>query len=239
MAAIWKDSCLVSKPPSAANIGTATESPGRTRNFWRFLHKPSGYRPICKKSSLLCADAFGPAHLGCGPDANCSRGVKAELAKILEPYRIGKLAAPVLSDAARQWPDVEPGAVRLRLERSDGSVFGIFTVAELRKAFKPCTKTVTHQCSTSGNVNTKEWTGVRVSELLPRMGNRPPTYETLVTFVGMDGFGYSMFWSRAMKDDVILAYSQDGEQLDAERGGPLRLVKDGQHAKWIETIIVE
>ncbi|OLQ15635.1 hypothetical protein AK812_SmicGene113 [Symbiodinium microadriaticum] len=93
--------------------------------------------------------------VGCGPDANCSRGVKAP---------------PVLSDAARQWPDVEPGAVRLRLERPDGSLFGIFTVAELRKAFKPCTKTVTHQCSTSGNVNTKEWTGVRVSELLPRMG---------------------------------------------------------------------
>eukprot|EP00439_Symbiodinium_sp_Y106_P024341 s1235_g2.t5 len=66
----------------------------------------------------------------CGPDANCSRGVKAELAKILEPYRIGKLAAPVLSDAARQWPDVEPGAVRLRLERSDGSVFGKFKASE-------------------------------------------------------------------------------------------------------------
>ena len=27
---------------------------------------------------FLGRDAFGPAHLGCGPDANCSKSVKAE-----------------------------------------------------------------------------------------------------------------------------------------------------------------
>ena len=27
---------------------------------------------------FLGRDAFGPAHLGCGPDANCSKGIKAE-----------------------------------------------------------------------------------------------------------------------------------------------------------------
>ncbi len=55
----------------------------------------------------------------------------------------------------------------------------------------------------------------------------------------MDGFGYSVFRSRAVRDDVILAYERGGTPLDTESGGPLRLVKDGQHAKWVETVILE
>lgn len=39
---------------------------------------------------FLGRDAFGPAHMGCGPDANCSKGIKAEY--------LGKfqMAGPVL-----------------------------------------------------------------------------------------------------------------------------------------------
>jgi len=184
---------------------------------------------------FLGRDAFGPAHLGCGPDANCSKGIKAELGKILAPYRIGRFQAAAPSLAAQMWPDVEAKMLQLRLEDADGTLLQVFTVDELQK-YPKTTKTVTHKCTTSGNVNAQEWTGVRMSELLPK---RSRDYDPLVTFVGMDGFGYSMFLSRALMEDVILAYQQNGEALTTETGGPLRLVKDGQHAKWVEKVIIE
>lgn len=188
---------------------------------------------------FLGRDAFGPAHVGCGPDANCSAGVKAELTKLLEPYKLGRFQAAAPTVAAELWPDVAPGMLRLRLEGADGELVQVFTVEELKK-YEKRTRKVTHKCTTSGNLNQQEWTGVWFGELLPpehRVKRCP--YDPLVTFVGMDGFGYSMFLSRALQEDVILAYEQNGEALTTETGGPVRLVKDGQHAKWLETIILE
>lgn len=148
---------------------------------------------------FLGRDAFGPAHLGCGPDANCSRGVKVELAKMLEPYRIGRFQAAEPSPAAGRWPDVEAASAQLRLEWADGSLIQVLTMEDLQK-FKKRTKTVTHKCTTSGNVNSQEWSGVPVKDLLPE---RPAsTWDPLVTFIGMDGFGYSIFLSRASMEDA-------------------------------------
>ena len=116
----------------------------------------------------------------------------------MEPYRIGQFQEAEPSAAAKMWPDVELSSVQLRLEWADGKLIRILNMEELQK-FEKRTKTVTHTCSTSGNVKSQEWTGVLVSDLLPK---RPESgWDPLVTFVGMDGFGYSMFWSRASKED--------------------------------------
>ncbi|CAL1143006.1 unnamed protein product [Cladocopium goreaui] len=170
---------------------------------------------------FLGRDAFGPAHLGCGPDANCSAGMKAGLTKLLEPYKLGRFQAAAPSPAAELWPE-EGGLLRLRLEGADGQLLQVFTVDELKK-YEKSTRKVTHKCTTSGNLNQQEWTGVWIGELLPKH-RVERSYDPLVTFVGMDGFGYSMFLSRALKEDVILAYEQNGEALTTETGGPVRLV---------------
>jgi len=186
---------------------------------------------------FLGQDAFGPSHMGCGPDANCSRTVRAELERILTPYRIGQLKPEPPSDAAQKWPNCDVGSAVLRVELVDGSCLRTVTIGELRSSYTCVERSVTHRCSASGRETTQQWAGIRVRDLL--VSTRRREWDPLVTFVGMDGFGYSMLESRAWEDDVILAYEQNGEPLDTEHGGPLRLVKHGQHAKWIETLIVE
>merc|ERR1712019_141304 len=109
----------------------------------------------------------------------------------------------------------------------------MLSCAELQTLYPKVMKVVTHKCTSTGNTNVQEWAGVRISDLLPLEDSSTVPWDPLVTFVGMDGFGYSLFRSRALQEDVILAYEQSGVALDVEQGGPLRLVKDGQHAKWV------
>eukprot|EP00435_Cladocopium_sp_Y103_P031034 s978_g7.t2 len=182
---------------------------------------------------FLGRDAFGPAHLGHFGDC----GSFVLLSKLLAPYKLGRFQAAPPSAAAQLWPDVDGATLRLRLERADGRLLQVFTVDELKK-YEKRTREVTHKCTTSGNLklghesgggdflltkgNQQEWTGVWVGELLPKNHRvERGTYDPLVTFVGMDGFGYSMFLSRTLKEDVILAYEQNGEALTTETGGPV------------------
>lgn len=168
----------------------------------------------------------------------CSnKDVRAAVEHVLQPYRIGKLEPAPLSEAAQAWPDVDPSTLQLSVERADGKPVGVATIVELRRKYPVSERRVTHVCSNSGQENTQCWVGVRVCDLLPE--NNSLSWDPLVTFVGMDGFGYSMFRSRAEEDDVLLAYERDGKSLETEQGGPLRLVKNGQHAKWVERVIIE
>lgn len=217
--AVYDITTYIARHPVCADIAWAERVGGR-----RFEH-------------FLGRDAFGPAHLNCGPDACCSRTVRKVLEQVLEPYRIGRLEPLLLSPAAQAWPEVSLADVELRIERPDGSCVRSLRGKELR-TLPSAVQEVTHKCTSTGTLTTRRWMGVRVRDLLPvEPGVRP--WDPLVTFVGMDGFGYSVLLSRAVEDDVILAYEQEGEELNSEQGGPLRLVKNGQHAKWVETIVLE
>jgi len=174
--------------------------------------------------------------------------VRSAVEQVLQPYQIGKLEPPPLSHAAQSWPDVDPVTLELSFERADGTCLSVSRLSELRSMYPPSERVVTHVCSKTGRTNTQRWVGVRILDLLPHADglrlkgpdlDQNPTWDPLITFVGMDGFGYSIFRSRAEEDDVLLAYERDGVPLDTEQGGPLRLVKNGQHAKWVERLIIE
>ena len=58
----------------------------------------------------------------------------ARLAKLLQPYKLGRLQAATPSAAAELWPDVEGGLLRLRLEAADGE---LLQVMDGHGAFNP------------------------------------------------------------------------------------------------------
>lgn len=152
-------------------------------------------------------------------------------------------------------PVVDADAYRLSLPSRD------FSLAEL-KALPSKTLRVTLECAgngragfrprypsmpwTQGGVGTAEWTGVPLSAVL---GNflRKETGE--VAFIGADRgfdsgvehhFGRSLSLEDAMRDEVLLAWSMNGQPLAPQHGAPLRLVVPGwfgmASVKWLSRI---
>lgn len=110
-----------------------------------------------------------------------------------------------MSSQAQRWPDIETKHFQLRLESADGKLIKAFSMEELQR-LPQTTRSVTHRCSTTGNSNERRWTGVQVKDLLPEERNELP-FDAVVTFVGMDGFGYSLLRSRALQQDVSRRHS--------------------------------
>lgn len=93
-----------------------------------------------------------------------------------------------------------------------------------------------------GNVT---WTGVRLSTLISKAGPLPSA-----DFIWSDGLDSGKFasiksdryqkdlpLSKALRDEVLVAYEINGEPLDVRRGGPVRLVVPGwfgtNSVKWL------
>jgi len=104
-----------------------------------------------------------------------------------------------------------------------------------------------------GAVGTAEWTGVPLSTLLDRAVPKPNACE--VIFEGTDGgmledpksppgelkFARSIPLEKA-RQDVLLAYKMNGEDLPPEHGFPVRAIVPGWYAmasvKWLQRVIV-
>lgn len=131
---------------------------------------------------------------------------------------------------------------------------------ELLKQFPRTTITSFHECFGSpikpaiealwrvGNV---QWTGVRLKDILYLA--QPLPQATFVwsegldrgTFHGVDADRYQkdLPLTKALSDEVLLAYEINGRPLDKERGGPVRLVVPGwfgtNSTKWISKLTLQ
>ena len=85
------------------------------------------------------------------------------------------------------------------------------------------------------------WRGISLKQLLKDVGTDEETARDVV-FRAADGYDDSIPFSRAMQDDVMLAYLMNGEKLPKAHGFPLRLIVPGlygiKNVKWIIEIEV-
>jgi len=100
-------------------------------------------------------------------------------------------------------------------------------------------------CVTRWSTFDNRWEGVPVREIVSRAVPRPEArYVMAVGHVGEKRYGYSTNIPLADLDreDVLLAMRRNGDDLDAEHGGPLRLVVPHLYAwkscKWIRGLIL-
>ncbi len=106
----------------------------------------------------------------------------------------------------------------------------------------------------AGAVGNAQWRGARLSDVLAQAGLLPSTLE--IIFEGADQgepdeppkpsgtihYAYSLPASRALQDDVLLAYEMNGSPLSPAHGYPVRLVVPGWYGmasvKWLTKVIV-
>ncbi|MDA0336741.1 MAG: molybdopterin-dependent oxidoreductase [bacterium] len=87
-------------------------------------------------------------------------------------------------------------------------------------------------------VGNAEWGGTRFAEVLALAGVR--TEATQVKFTSVDGYTTSIPVARAIRDNVLLAWEMNGDQLPSKHGYPVRLINPGHYGqkmpKWITRI---
>lgn len=141
-----------------------------------------------------------------------------------------------------------------------------YTLAELKKKFKPYTYQLTLECAgngragyfpktsgnqwTDGGVGCAEWTGVRLKDILADVGvTNDAVY---IGYYGKDlhvsldptkpviSRGVPM--RKALEDETLIAWAMNGNPIPLVHGAPLRLVVGGWPAsvsgKWLHTIAV-
>jgi DMSO/TMAO reductase YedYZ molybdopterin-dependent catalytic subunit len=95
------------------------------------------------------------------------------------------------------------------------------------------------QCVTGWRVHDVEWVGVRLRDLLDAAGVQPAA--KAVRFTSFDGvYTESLSLEQARRDDVLVAYKLDGQNLSRIHGGPVRLAVTPMYGykslKWLDTI---
>jgi DMSO/TMAO reductase YedYZ molybdopterin-dependent catalytic subunit len=139
-----------------------------------------------------------------------------------------------------------------------------FTIAELKEQFEVVTKALTLECGgngrgffnppakgnqwTYGAVACSEWTGVRLKDVLEKVGVKPEAVYTAHysadTHLSGDPeklpISRGMPISKAMTDEILIAFEMNGAALHPLNGAPLRLVVPGWPAstaqKWLTRI---
>lgn len=166
-------------------------------------------------------------------------------------------------------PEIDPdthrvtvtGMVKTSLELS---------LADLKARFQPRTVMAVMQCAgnrradlqqvhpTSGDpwapgaIGNAEWTGVRLRDILHDAGADTDAglhvaFEAVDIAENEDAadarFGVSIPITKALSDDVLVAWAMNGEALTREHGAPMRMVVPGyagvRNAKWVKSITVQ
>ncbi len=91
------------------------------------------------------------------------------------------------------------------------------------------------------SVGNAMWRGISLKKLLKDVGADEDIARDVI-FRAADGYHDSIPFSRAMEDDVMLAYLMNGEKLQKDHGFPVRLIVPGlygiKNVKWITEIEV-
>jgi DMSO/TMAO reductase YedYZ molybdopterin-dependent catalytic subunit len=121
-----------------------------------------------------------------------------------------------------------PGSIERPLE---------LTWAELR-ALPSVTVTADFHCVTTWSKFDNTWEGVSWRTVAERAGVRPEAKAAMIH--GYDGYTTNVERSWLDSDDVLFAWSHDGQPLTPEHGGPLRLVVPKLYAwksaKWVSGV---
>jgi DMSO/TMAO reductase YedYZ molybdopterin-dependent catalytic subunit len=87
-------------------------------------------------------------------------------------------------------------------------------------------------------VGNAEWGGTPLPNLLDQVGVDDEAIR--VKFTSFDGYTTSIPLERAMRDEVLLVWEMNGEQLPSKHGFPVRLINPGHYGqkmpKWITRI---
>jgi DMSO/TMAO reductase YedYZ molybdopterin-dependent catalytic subunit len=115
-----------------------------------------------------------------------------------------------------------------------------FSYADLR-AMTPTSVTRDFQCVTGWRVSDVKWRGVRLRDVLDQVGVADDA--RAVRFFSFDGaYSESLTMQQARRDDVMLAYEMEGNELSAAHGGPVRLYVAPMYGykslKWLDRIEV-
>ena len=103
----------------------------------------------------------------------------------------------------------------------------------------PTSLTRDFQCVTGWRVPSVSWKGVRLADVLDRVGVQPGA--RALRFTSFDGaYTESLTLEQARRADVIVAYEFEGSPLSDEHGGPVRLYIAPMYGyksiKWLDTI---
>jgi DMSO/TMAO reductase YedYZ molybdopterin-dependent catalytic subunit len=139
------------------------------------------------------------------------------------------------------WPVLTYGATpRIDLEKWRLRLFGEveeekeFTWQEFLALPRVTVRSDVH-CVTGWSKMDNEWEGVLGKELLKHVRLRPAAKSVMVHCYG--GYTTNVLLDDLLRDDVLLAYRHNGQDLTPEHGWPLRLVVPHLYfwksAKWV------
>jgi DMSO/TMAO reductase YedYZ molybdopterin-dependent catalytic subunit len=105
-------------------------------------------------------------------------------------------------------------------------------------ALPKMTDTSDFHCVTTWSNLDNTWEGVSFKTLAARVGIKPAAKHVMIH--GYDGYYTNVPLTWLMDEDVLFAWSHDGEPLTPEHGGPLRLVVPKLYAwksaKWVSAV---
>lgn len=141
---------------------------------------------------------------------------------------------PVLS--YERTPKFDPEQYRFKVWGSVEEPFEL-TWAELTDLPRVRLTTDIH-CVTTWSRYDNDWEGVHVREIIARA--RPTNETRFVVAHSWTGYTTNMPYSDFNDDDVLIALKHDGQDLEPEHGGPVRLVVPKLYfyksAKWLSGI---
>jgi DMSO/TMAO reductase YedYZ molybdopterin-dependent catalytic subunit len=117
-------------------------------------------------------------------------------------------------------PRFDPATWRFRVTGLVDHETG-FTWEELR-ALPSVTITSDFHCVTGWSKLDNEWEGVRFAEISDRVRPRPEATHCVVS--APSGYTANLPIRALLDDDVLFAWSHNGEPLEPKHGGPMRLV---------------
>lgn len=157
------------------------------------------------------------------------------------PNRHGMPQLPPGQKKTTQWPVLDLGRQpQISFEewqlRVDGAVENptVLKWADFLE-LEQCEDTSDFHCVTGWSKLDMRWQGVRLSELVAGVGLKEEA--THVICHGYDGYRTNLPLEEALKSDVLLVHSVEGQPLTRQHGGPLRMITPQLYAwkgtKWI------